>query len=169
MLALFAAPLVVSHTPLPPVAEIRDEIIQTSELAAEPEAQEKSTPTTESEPLPEKKASKPTSPKPPPTPAKTEPGDTALATLLEEKIWIFTNTERSLRGLPTLTTNATLAATARAHSADMLARDFFDHENPDGCGSSCRATNAGYSWRMIGGVVVQGRAIYATVLYGTQR
>lgn len=96
-------------------------------------------------------------PLPPPPPKKESvqtkptfpPGD-SLSFLLEEKILVFTNTERSRRNLQTLEPNTVLASTARMHSADMLARDYFEHENPDGCSSSCRATNAGYAWRMIG-------------------
>lgn len=62
----------------------------------------------------------------------------------------LSNDERIEAGLSPLTWDASLAAIARAHSADMLARNYFEHVNPEGCSSSCRATNAGYSWRMIG-------------------
>jgi uncharacterized protein YkwD len=39
-----------------------------------------------------------------------------------------------------------LAAVARAHSADMLARNFFDHVNPDGVSPSQRVTAASIPW-----------------------
>lgn len=37
-----------------------------------------------------------------------------------------------------------LIASARGHSTDMLVREFFDHDNPDGEGPSDRARRAGY-------------------------
>jgi uncharacterized protein YkwD len=76
------------------------------------------------------------------------PADTASR--IEAEVLRLSNIEREKQGLPSLSLDATLAATARAHSADMVARDFFSHDNPDGCSSSCRATAAGYRWRMIG-------------------
>lgn len=72
------------------------------------------------------------------------------AALIEAEVVRLSNIERDKTGLNSLSTDTTLAATARAHSEDMLDRDFFDHNNPDGCSSSCRATAAGYRWRMVG-------------------
>lgn len=42
------------------------------------------------------------------------------------------NRERTERGLPALTSNGLLAAAAAAHSRDMVARGYFEHEAPDG-------------------------------------
>ena len=42
------------------------------------------------------------------------------------------NAERSAAGCAPVTADAGLAAVARAHSADMRDRAFFDHVNPDG-------------------------------------
>lgn len=42
------------------------------------------------------------------------------------------NQLRADNGLPPLVRNGAVDAVARAHSADMLTRDFFDHENPEG-------------------------------------
>ncbi len=44
-----------------------------------------------------------------------------------------------------LALSATLTASARLHSADMAARGFFDHANPDGRSPTDRALQAGYS------------------------
>ncbi len=44
-----------------------------------------------------------------------------------------------------LALSASLTASARLHSADMAARNFFDHNNPDGLTPTTRAQNAGYS------------------------
>lgn len=43
-----------------------------------------------------------------------------------------------------LALNPYLTAAARAHSADMAARNFFDHTNPDGDSPTDRARDAGY-------------------------
>lgn len=42
------------------------------------------------------------------------------------------NRFRTERGLPALAAHDTLDQVARAHSADMALRDFYDHEDPDG-------------------------------------
>jgi uncharacterized protein YkwD len=52
----------------------------------------------------------------------------AIETLVFEVI----NRVRAEHGLAVLAWDESLAAVARAHSADMAARDFFAHENPDG-------------------------------------
>jgi len=44
-----------------------------------------------------------------------------------------------------LAPNQILTDAARAHSADMLAREFFAHENPDGLGPADRAKALGYT------------------------
>lgn len=46
--------------------------------------------------------------------------------------------------LPPLASNAQLLQAARAHSADMLARDYFDHYSPEKVGPGDRIKNAGY-------------------------
>jgi len=53
---------------------------------------------------------------------------------LEELILEATHAERRRENLPPLAFEATLAAIGREHSGDMLARDFFDHVDPDGRG-----------------------------------
>lgn len=152
LLALFllSTPLVFPHTPLPAVSESHEMIVpQTEEVLVAGDEPQEETVTEKEKPLaPAQPESAPL-----PTPTKTEvasPRTQDLAALLEETIWTFTNNERMRRGLEALTKDTLLAETARSHSADMLERDFFEHENPDGCSSSCRATNAGYEWRMIG-------------------
>jgi hypothetical protein len=49
-----------------------------------------------------------------------------------------------IEGLPPLTFNAELRQAARAHSADMLARDFFGKFSPEGAGPEERVRSAGY-------------------------
>lgn len=86
--------------------------------------------------------------KPTPKPEPSVPNDYASET--EARVLVLMNTERTKAGLGELELDSRLAAIARVHSADMMNRDFFDHNNPDGCSSSCRANNADYDWSSIG-------------------
>jgi len=51
---------------------------------------------------------------------------------VEKEVLRLTNAERRKSHLPSLEADDDLTATARAHSDDMLKRDFFSHVNPDG-------------------------------------
>jgi uncharacterized protein YkwD len=53
------------------------------------------------------------------------------------------NDERTQRGLDPLRTDEALASVARAHSEDMLERDYFDHVSPDGATVGDRYERAG--------------------------
>ena len=54
------------------------------------------------------------------------------------------NAQRTKRKLPALRPSRPLGRAAGAHSADMVARRFFDHVNPDGLDQADRAAAAGY-------------------------
>ncbi len=69
---------------------------------------------------------------------------------LEKAIIALTNNERSRRGLSPCIMDEQLADVARMHSADMLKRDFFTHDNPDGLGPNDRVKK-GYP-TLLGGV-----------------
>ena len=58
-------------------------------------------------------------------------------------VHLYTNQQRAWRGLEPVEWSEALAELARAHSADMLARRFFDHRNPDGLGPVERAARRG--------------------------
>ena len=51
---------------------------------------------------------------------------------LETAMLAMVNKERTARGLKALQTDPEMTAVARAHSADMFARGYFAHANPDG-------------------------------------
>jgi len=59
------------------------------------------------------------------------------------------NRFRAQHGLSALVANDTLDTIAQAHSDDMAARDFFDHQSPDGVSVGDRAATAGYTYRTI--------------------
>ncbi|MFE9877685.1 CAP domain-containing protein [Streptomyces sp. NPDC005784] len=78
----------------------------------------------------------------------------------------LTNTERASAGLPPLAADATLTTAAQAHSADMVARDFYAHESPDGSRPWDRAAAAGCTRRSIGENIACGQRSPAEVVRG---
>lgn len=59
---------------------------------------------------------------------------------------LHTNIERARNGCPRmLRSDDRLVAAARGHSADMAARDYFDHVSPEGEGPGDRAAAQGYT------------------------
>ncbi|MDJ0343416.1 CAP domain-containing protein [Streptomyces sp. H10-C2] len=56
------------------------------------------------------------------------------------------NTERAKKGCAPVTVNAKLQAAAQGHSDDMAARDYYQHDTPEGVGPGERMTSAGYHW-----------------------
>jgi uncharacterized protein YkwD len=72
------------------------------------------------------------------------------------------NQERAAAGCGAVTADAALAGVARAHSADMRDRGFFDHTNPDGQDPFDRAAAAGLSARAEN--IARGQADAAAVM-----
>jgi uncharacterized protein YkwD len=73
----------------------------------------------------------------------------AAATSDERTVWTLTNQERAENGLSGLSFNGDLVASARAHSADMAAQDYFNHTALDGSSPGDRIAATGYeasSW-----------------------
>ncbi len=63
---------------------------------------------------------------------------------LEARIHELINVQRNQNGLSTLTYDSFLASIARGHSWDMVVRNFFEHENPDGLNARARGEAVGY-------------------------
>ena len=63
---------------------------------------------------------------------------------VERSLLCLTNLHRVRNGLAALKRDTRLGAAARGHSADMVARNYFDHVTPEGAGPSQRAQAAGY-------------------------
>jgi uncharacterized protein YkwD len=75
------------------------------------------------------------------------------ATVCEEdevKMLDLLNRERTDRGLSALMLDTQLREVGRAHSADMLARGYFAHVNPDGLDPFDRMDRAGVSYTYAG-------------------
>ena len=71
--------------------------------------------------------------------AAAEPADPSA----EGQVLALVNVQRAAAGCGALTADAGLASLARAHSADMRDRSFFDHVNPDGLDPFQRGDKAG--------------------------
>ncbi|MFB7084439.1 CAP domain-containing protein [Streptomyces sp. NPDC056296] len=78
----------------------------------------------------------------------------------------LTNRERIRAGLPALAVDARLARAAQAHSADMVARDFYSHTDPDGGKPWDRAAAAGATRRTVGENIACGQRSPADVVEG---
>jgi uncharacterized protein YkwD len=63
-----------------------------------------------------------------------------------------------------LSWNDALTEAAAGHSADMAARDFFEHTNPDGKTLGERVDEAGYSWRIVAENLAAGQTSVAQVV-----
>ncbi|MEZ0157303.1 CAP domain-containing protein [Streptomyces althioticus] len=78
----------------------------------------------------------------------------------------LTNRERARAGLPALSRDPLLTTAARAHSADMVARDFYAHTAPDGSKPWDRAAAAGSRCRTVGENIACGQRSAAEVVRG---
>lgn len=77
---------------------------------------------------------------------------------MEHKVLDLVNTERVNNGLNPLVWNEQLAEVARAHSYDMAARNFFDHNNPDGLSPFERIANYGIQYSVAAENIAEGQS-----------
>jgi uncharacterized protein YkwD/stress response protein SCP2 len=82
------------------------------------------------------------------------------------EVVMLTNQQRQLNGLPPLAPDPLLARAAAAHSADMAARQFFDHRNPDGLQVADRVTALGYRFGTVAENIAAGQRTPAEVVTG---
>ncbi len=86
-----------------------------------------------------------------PSATQTAPAQNAdYRVQIEQHVLAETNAARAQNGLKALSADTGVAAVARAHSTDMLTKNYFEHTNLSGCNAGCRLTNAGYVWRTYG-------------------
>jgi uncharacterized protein YkwD len=95
-------------------------------------------PTPEPEPEPEPQ------PEPQPEPPSQSDGQVDEITALEDEVTRLTNAERAEAGCGEVETDERLRTSARGHSADMAANDYFDHTGLDGRSPFDRMRDAGY-------------------------
>jgi uncharacterized protein YkwD len=88
-------------------------------------------------------------PEPPSRPVPAKPQRPTAPTVRnvgpELDVVARTNAERIRAGCGPLRVDGRLAAAARAHSADMVNRSYFEHDSPDGNTPADRASAAGYA------------------------
>jgi uncharacterized protein YkwD len=139
-----AAPRPVVDTPVvPPVAEVPAPVTEAPATSEMPEAAPVDAADTAAETAadtaPETAAGTPAG-----TPARSTAAATgAPAPGVEAAVIALVNTVRTGAGCAPVVHEEGLARVARAHSADMRDRDFFDHVNPDGLDPFQRAESAG--------------------------
>lgn len=112
-------------------------------------------------------AAPPAAPKPPKTttkPPAPPPAKPPAGAGTEGAVLSLVNQERAKAGCGALAIDSRLAAAARGHSADMAARDFFDHDTPEGVNVATRVTNAGYKWSSVGENIAKGQQDAAAVM-----
>jgi len=89
--------------------------------------------------------------------------------LLEKKIHNLINIERQKYGLSQLDWNDKIALAARGHSEDMLKRNYFEHDSPEGHDFSWRYSQVGFSCNIyVGNYIYSGAEnIHQGWTYGT--
>ncbi len=80
----------------------------------------------------------------PATPAPAKAATPAAGNGPTAQVVALTNQARAQAGCPALRSDARLAAAAQAHSADMAANDYFEHDGLDGRSFAERLTAQGY-------------------------
>ena len=118
-------------------------------------------------------------PQPPAPVADTQPPapsplvETQALTAWEQEVVALVNEARaqartcgttSYPAAAPLTVNANLTVSARAHSADMAAKDYLSHTGRDGSLPWDRMRSAGYSYRAAGENIAAGQPTPATVM-----
>jgi uncharacterized protein YkwD len=90
----------------------------------------------------------------------------ASATNDERTVWTLTNQERTENGLSGLSLNGDLIDSARGHSADMAAQDYFSHTALDGSSAGDRISATGYDAASWGENIAAGYATPQAVVNG---
>jgi uncharacterized protein YkwD len=87
-------------------------------------------------------------PSPTPLPARipTKAPSSTNTSQAEQDIFRLTNEQRAQNGVPPLTWSDNIASVARAHSQDMVDRNYFNHITPDGIDPFQRLTLGGVSY-----------------------
>ena len=93
-----------------------------------------------------------------------KPAAAGTASAIEKQVLDLVNAERAKYGLSALTWADDLANIARAHSQDMIRRNYFDHTDPDGRSPFDRLKNAGIRYRYAAENIAYGQKSPAAVM-----
>ncbi len=97
-----------------------------------------------------------------PTTAPTQAPSTEAE--MEREVLELVNKVRAENGLSALTWAEDVARVARAHSSDMINRNFFSHTNPDGLSPFDRLKNNGISYRTAAENIAYGQKTAEAVM-----
>jgi uncharacterized protein YkwD len=89
-----------------------------------------------------------------------------VETSIEQQVVSLTNAERAKAGCRPLKANAELRAAAYGHSADMSAKNYFEHDSKDGRTFADRIKAAGYSYSAAAENIAKGYSTAAAVVDG---
>ena len=89
--------------------------------------------------------------------------DTTTLSQASGAVLCLVNGERARHGLAPLRAQRQLNRSAQAHSRDMVARQYFEHDTPNGVNVRQRAARAGYLRKRSAGKIGQ------TIAWGTER
>jgi len=78
-------------------------------------------------------------------PGVAQPSDRTTATA--ERVVELVNAERAKVGCAAVTVDSQAQAAAQAHADDMAARNYYDHNSPEGADAGDRLNAAGYTWQ----------------------
>jgi uncharacterized protein YkwD len=92
---------------------------------------------------------------------KTCDGGSIELTADENQVLKLHNKARKEQRLQPLCVDPTLQKAARAHSADMIKKDYFGHNSRDGKTSAERLKGLGYNWRATGENIAWGSGSYS--------
>ncbi|MBW4718597.1 CAP domain-containing protein [Saccharothrix obliqua] len=80
----------------------------------------------------------------------------ALGASDAERVVQLVNAERAKAGCAALTVDGRVQSAAQAHADDMAARNYYEHNSPEGKTGGDRLTAAGYSWQKWGENIHKG-------------
>jgi uncharacterized protein YkwD len=107
----------------------------------------------------------PTSTAPPPATTSTPPSGGSPSSY-ETEVVRLTNVERAKAGCGALTVDSSLTRSAGGHAADMVARHFFNHTNPDGKDPFERMADAGFHGSAMAENIAMGYATPQAAITG---
>lgn len=90
------------------------------------------------------------------TPPRTDNAPTGAAASYVQQVVDLANAERAKAGCAPFRANGRLNTSAQAHADDMAARDYYEHNSPEGRNAGDRMSAAGYDWHKWGENIHRG-------------
>jgi uncharacterized protein YkwD len=99
-----------------------------------------------------------------PAPVRTTAKPPSGNASYEQQVVTLVNQQRATAHCAALTVDSRLTTAARGHSQDMAARNYFDHNTPQGVTPWTRITNAGYKYSQAAENIAEGQTTPASVM-----